>query len=243
MMPTMPLALFDLDNTLVDRTSAFRRSAALLAAAYGLDPAEAVPFIVEVDDDGRALWEDWFPLMKERFGLAPGVDELMAAHRPRYVGEYVVDDATAAALARLRAARWRIGIVTNGPATQEDKIRATGLDELVDGWAVSDLVGARKPAPAIFAAAADACGATLEGAWMVGDSAPADIAGAHRAGLRSIWLPRGRRWGDVAFVPDAFAARVGDAEPDLPPDFAPGAEAEDIPQAVDLILAGAAPAP
>ena len=232
----MPLALFDLDNTLVDRTTAFRRSAALLAEAHGLDPAVAVPFIIDVDDDGRAGWDDWFPLVKERFDLGPTVAELIEAHRPRYVGEYVLDDPTATALRRLRQAGWRIGIVTNGPATQADKIRATGLDAFVDGWAVSDLAGARKPDPAIFEAAADACGAPLDGAWMVGDSAPADIAGAHLAGLRSIWLHRGRRWADEAVAPDAFAERLGHARPDLPPDFAPDAVADDIPQAVDVIL-------
>lgn len=230
------LALFDLDNTLVDRTAAFARSARRLADAYGLDPSVAVPFIIEVDDNGRVVWDDWFPLVKERFSLAPAVDELIAAHRPRYVGEYVVDAPTVEALGRLRAADWRIGIVTNGPAAQEDKIRATGLDALVDGWAVSDLVGARKPDPEIFFAAADACGEALEDGWMVGDWPPADIAGAHLAGLRSIWLHRGRRWADVAFARDPFAERIGAAAPALPADFAPDFEADDIPHAVDLIL-------
>lgn len=238
MMRPVPLALFDLDNTLVERAPAFHRSAVRLAADHGLDPAVAVPFIVEVDGGGRVVWEDWFPLVKERFALGPSVDELIAEHRPRYVGEYRVEPATADALGRLRAAGWRIGIVTNGPPAQEDKILATGLDALVDGWAVSDLVGARKPDPRIFHAAADACGSEVAAGWMVGDWPPADIAGAHLTGLRSIWLHRGLVWADVAFARDAFAERIGEAAPDLPPDFAPDLVADDIAHAVDLILAG-----
>lgn len=233
----MALALFDLDNTLVDRTSAFRRSAVLLAQAYGLDPDVAVPFVIEVDNNGCAVWADWFPLVKERFGLAPSIEELIDEHRTRYIGEYVVDAPTVEALGRLRAANWRIGIVTNGPASQEDKIYATGLDALVDGWAVSDLAGARKPDPQIFLAAAESCRADLDDGWMVGDWPPADIAGAYLTGLRSIWLHRGLAWADVAFAPDAFAERIGESAPDLPADFAPDFEADDIAHAVDLMLA------
>ena len=234
----MPLALFDLDNTLVDRTAAFEQAARLLAADHGLDPAVAVPAIIEADDAGRVVWADWFPVIRERFDLQPSVEELIDEHRPRYTSSYELTPPTIDALAALRAAGWRIGVVTNGPATQEDKIIVTGLDGLVDGWAVSDLVGARKPDVRIFAAAAAACGAELAGGWMVGDSPPADIAGAHLAGLTSVWLHLGRTWADVAFEPDAFARRAGEASPDLPADFAPTYIADDVPAAVVLMLAG-----
>ena len=54
-------------------------------------------------------------------------------------------------------------------------------------------LGVRKPDPRIFEIAAARCGETLTGAWMVGDS-EADIVGARRAGVSSIWLHRGRIW-------------------------------------------------
>ncbi len=100
-------------------------------------------------------------------------------------------------LRELRADGWRLGIVTNGPPSQMDKITGTGLDRLVDGWAVSDEVGVRKPDRRIFEVAAQRCGAALTTtSWMVGDSAPADMVGARNAGLRSVWLPRGKVWSD-----------------------------------------------
>lgn len=36
---------------------------------------------------------------------------------------------------------------------------------------------------------------------MIGDCADADIGGAHRAGLRSIWLHRHRAWTEPDFAP------------------------------------------
>ena len=59
----------------------------------------------------------------------------------------------------------------------------------------------RKPAPLIFRLAADKGARELDGAWMIGDSADADIGGAHRAGLRSIWLHRDRCWPAADFRP------------------------------------------
>jgi phosphoglycolate phosphatase-like HAD superfamily hydrolase len=49
----VPLAIFDLDNTLVDRAGAFRRWAVEFVARHGLDPAER-RWLVAADEDGFA---------------------------------------------------------------------------------------------------------------------------------------------------------------------------------------------
>lgn len=46
---------------------------------------------------------------------------------------------------------------------------------------------------------------------MVGDTAAADIAGAQAAGIRSIWLSRGREWPDDQEPPTAIAATSAQA--------------------------------
>ena len=81
----------------------------------------------------------------------------------------------------------------------------------MDGWAISSLVGARKPEPAHFRAAAAACASALEGGWMVGDNPEADVGGALACGLRSAWIARGRDWQLDAFRPDAEVATVAEA--------------------------------
>ncbi len=128
-----------------------------------------------------------------------------------YIDFYRCADDTIEALNLLRAQDWKIGIATNGDAVQEEKIRRTGLDRLVDAWCVSELVGHRKPAPQIFRLVAKRCGATLEGAWMVGDSASADIAGARAAGISSAWLHRGRAWSENGYQPTIVVASVNQA--------------------------------
>jgi len=47
----VPLAIFDLDNTLLDRATSFLRWATRFAAVYGLEPAD-VTWLVDADGDG-----------------------------------------------------------------------------------------------------------------------------------------------------------------------------------------------
>jgi putative hydrolase of the HAD superfamily len=104
--------------------------------------------------------------------------------------------------------------VTNGPPSQEAKIRAAALHDAGDAWCISEIVGAVKPERAIFEAAAALCGASLDApvhGWMVGDNPDADILGGVRAGLRTIWMARGRQWAREGFAPDAVAADVAEA--------------------------------
>jgi HAD superfamily hydrolase (TIGR01549 family) len=236
----MRLALFDLDNTLVDRGLVIRRHAADFAEIHGLDPAEAVPALVAADDDGRTGWEERYGILRQQFDLAQTVAELVALHRGHFLDRYRAEPAVLDALAALRADGWRVGIVTNGPAFQADKLRAAGLHRAVDGYVVSDLAGARKPDPALFAAAARACGWVDGGprwdeGWMVGDSPPADIAGARAAGLTAVWLHRGRDWDEAAALPDAYAVRMGEPVTDLS-GLRPDHVVDDIPAAVALMI-------
>jgi putative hydrolase of the HAD superfamily len=106
------------------------------------------------------------------------------------------------ALTAAREAGWASMIVTNGRVAQQTaKIRNSGLDEMVDGWVISEAIGVKKPSPEIFRAAAAVAGRALSGAWMIGDSAPADIGGAHALGLSSVWISLGRAWTEPTYHP------------------------------------------
>ncbi|OLB81290.1 MAG: hypothetical protein AUI14_03860 [Actinobacteria bacterium 13_2_20CM_2_71_6] len=205
----MALLLCDLDDTLIDRAGAFRRWAVDFAAGHGIGD-DGLAWMLDVDNDGHVHRPDYLAALRERFRLTATVQQLETDyHRvyPAYVRP--PDDGTLRALRDLRAAGWRIGVVTNGAPSQEDKMARAGLPGCLDGWAVSELVGFRKPNPGIFQAAAERCGATLDDAWMVGDTGPADIAGAAALGLRSVWLRRGREWAHRGYRPtheaDSFA--------------------------------------
>ncbi|WP_326634836.1 HAD family hydrolase [Nonomuraea fuscirosea] len=186
------LALFDLDRTLIDLDTAFLHWTEEFAEQQRLGP-EGVAWLVALDREGYAHREVFFGKVRERFALTEPVDELWAAYRRRMPHLVRCYPGVPEALAELRAAGWRVGIVTNGMAdNQLGKLRRTGLAEVVDGYAVSGAEGISKPDSALFHIAAERCGASLtEGGWMVGDNPIADVQGAQTAGLRAIWIDRG----------------------------------------------------
>ena len=207
------LALFDLDNTLIDRDAAFVDWSAGFLAGRGLGPGE-LAWMVDNDDEGNRSRIDFFEAVRTRFGLDDDARELSRAYTEGLASMYGPEPAVIDALSSLRVAGWKIVVVTNGPPSQEVKIRAAALHDVVDGWCISADVGAVKPERAIFEAAAACGGTTLDGpveGWMVGDNAEADILGGMRAGLRTVWMARGRIWTRSDYAPDAVVADVAEA--------------------------------
>lgn len=217
MVTAMPLLMVDLDNTLVDRDAAFRRAVRRFLTTHGL-PFEELAWAMAVDEGGYAPRGDVATAMSRRWSgrvRAEDVGELLRSGGAPFV---TLEPETEVALRRAVAAGWTTVVVTNGTVEQQlSKLRVSGLDRIVAGWIVSEALGYRKPEPEIFAAAADAVGRTLGGAWMIGDSAHADIAGARAAGVSSVWLSRERSWpADLAYRPDRIATTFAEAIDQLP---------------------------
>jgi putative hydrolase of the HAD superfamily len=201
------LAVFDLDNTLVDRTAVFVRWAHDFIAAHHL-PAEAWRVLEAADGDGAIPRSTFFAEVAPALGITVPVGELEAEYRHDYVRYYAPDLRVTEAVARLRDAGWTTAIVTNGPPTQVDKIALVGLTDLFDAVVVSEVEHLRKPDPAIFELAGVRAGVALAGGWMVGDHPENDVVGAQRAGLRTIWIDRGRTWDPALRAPDVVVADI-----------------------------------
>ncbi|UJP10140.1 HAD family hydrolase [Microbacterium sp. KUDC0406] len=182
----MPLAIFDLDGTLVDQERAAREWTLQFARAWSLDP-DACDVISSALAQPRPKGEVFGELVR-RFALPVAAADVWDDYRARMPGLVRCTDDDRAALVELRAAGWTIGIATNGMAdNQEGKIRSTGLSELVDGWVVSSEIGVRKPEPEIFRELARRLSAPLDG-WMIGDSLVMDVAGGQGVGLQTAWI-------------------------------------------------------
>jgi len=122
------------------------------------------------------------------------VSRLAAVHERTDPRSYCLEEGVREALGDLRRAGWSIAVITNGNRrTQPAKIAAAQLAPLVDAAVISSHEGFAKPDPRVFRLAAERAGASLEGAWVIGDDLRQEIAGAAKLGLRSVWLnPRGR---------------------------------------------------
>ncbi|MFI7034252.1 HAD family hydrolase [Microbispora rosea] len=186
------LALFDMDNTLIDLDAAFRMWVEEFASEHRLKDG-AVDWLIGLDRDGYPHREVFFGKVRERFALPASVEELWGRYRRRMPYLVRCRPEVLDGLGQLRASGWRVAIVTNGTAdNQLGKIQQTGLAEAVDAFALSGAEGIRKPDIGLFEIAAKRCGVTLDrGGWMIGDNLTADITGGRAAGLRTIWIDRG----------------------------------------------------
>ncbi|MDX3075816.1 HAD family hydrolase [Streptomyces sp. MI02-7b] len=207
----MPLMLLDLDNTLVDRDAAFRAAVAGFLAEHDL-PSSDLTWVMATDASGYTARHHVLAALTERYGDLVPADSLALLLDHGGADHVVLAPAVREALLTATAHGWTCVIVSNGrTAQQEAKILKAGLDQLVHGWVISESVGHNKPQPQIFQAAADAVRFPLPGAWVIGDSPHADIAGASALGLRSVWVTDGRPWTLSSCAPTHIADDVASA--------------------------------
>ncbi|MBB5897574.1 HAD family hydrolase [Kutzneria kofuensis] len=207
------LALFDLDGTLADRRAGQHAWSVEFCADHGFDPAE-VDWLMAADGNGMVTKEEYFGRVRERYGLARSVDDLWRQYRDRQPTLVPAYEGMLDGLERLRAAGWRIGVVTNGyEDVQTLTLTSSGIAEHVDGWAISAAENVRKPDVRLFEIAAARAGAPLGDGWMVGDNAGADIGGGRAAGLRTAWVHHDRSWPAELDVPDHIVAGAVEVVP------------------------------
>jgi len=131
-----------------------------------------------------------FITLFERLGITQIAPEAFGEIYQEALGDvFFFQDGADELIPQLREKGYRQYIVTNGVnRTQEKKIRLSGLDKMVDGVFVSELMGYPKPRKEYF----DACFAQLEGVTraeclLVGDSITSDMQGGVNAGIDVCW--------------------------------------------------------
>ena len=98
----MGLALFDLDNTLLDREAAFGCWAEAFIRDHGL-PESAWPFMEATDQDGMTPKEVFFEEIRAVFHISSDVEALLAGYYVEYPACYTVDTDVVRGLRQLRA--------------------------------------------------------------------------------------------------------------------------------------------
>jgi putative hydrolase of the HAD superfamily len=88
------------------------------------------------------------------------------------------------------AGRYRLGLVSNftHPPAVEQILARVGLERFFDEILISGRLGIRKPHPAVFTELTKRLALAPAEIVFVGDELQADIVGAQKAGMRTVWM-------------------------------------------------------
>ncbi len=210
------LALFDLDDTLLDHRGAVSRG-----IAHHVDGLDG--FVIEDRERSIALWHELEDRHYHRYlsgelsfvgqrraraldfaaahnvTLAdPEADSWFDSYFESYRGAWELFDDALPCLDRLTDAGWRLGVITNGELDyQRVKLERTGLADRFEHVIASGDLGIAKPDPRIFEHACSLFGIEPGNALYVGDRLLTDAVGAASASLAGVWL---NRFGDEVVV-------------------------------------------
>jgi FMN hydrolase / 5-amino-6-(5-phospho-D-ribitylamino)uracil phosphatase len=204
--------VFDADETVIDlRPAVTGALVAVLEEMRRTTPAAQGVTLADLESDWDAVFGEHAsePVIEirraalarsvGRAGLGAELDRFAELFFARRFALSRPFDDTLPALAALRP-HYRLGLATNGNSMAERcGLRGEFAFELyahVDGLP-------KKPAPAFFAAVAEAAGAEPSAIVYVGDTADHDVVAAQEAGMRAVWLNRKDHPRPAGLRPDA----------------------------------------
>lgn len=185
--------LFDLDETLLDRTASIRQFLDAQYRAFA-DHLDHIPYetyrdrFLVLDEFGYAPKERVYDRLVNEFALDVPATTLLDDFRENGWRACILFPGARELLQHLRTRGYRLAIVTNGAvSSQQAKVDHAGLADLVDQVLISEAEGVRKPDPIIFQRAVDRLGVQPAECVFVGDNPAADIGGARNVGMKTIW--------------------------------------------------------
>ncbi len=208
---TVTTVFFDLYQTLVyfHPEREYRQAVALKQFGFDVDPADLRRGYLAADHYytlagmetpvhllSRArrdrLYLRYQQVMMEEAGLGHALHLAEAIRgryweQPRELRPFPEVEST---LAALKAAGYRLGLITNVTDDPTPDLEKIGLRRWFDSVTASCLVGFEKPDPRIFEAAMREIGITPGEGVHVGDQFLADVEGARAAGLQAVLLDR-----------------------------------------------------
>lgn len=203
---------WDLDQTLLNFDLSMDYAIRAVFGQYGLEINDEI--VAQYDAINRSYWNRLelgeitkeelaagrFRTLFNELGICHVVPEEVSITYQKELGNvFFYMEGAKELVMRLRSEGYRQYVVTNGiNSTQANKMRLSGLDQIMDGVFVSELMGYPKPRKEYF----DACFAALpdvkqKECILVGDSLTSDMRGANNAGIAACWFNPERKVKDV----------------------------------------------
>jgi len=226
-MPSPEAVLFDLDSTLCLSDQSDEEIHGAVFDRVGVEPFFTVADVRGVDSSEiptahseREFYEHLYRAVVADVGGEPSHVPALAEATVDVVDETAVSfrEGAREALEYARE-RYEVGLVTNGgEETQREKLERLGIADAFDVTVFCDPANGVDPKPATepFERALSALEASAERAVYVGDSHGADVVGAHRAGLQSVWAPPNRPHEEYPSDPDPAPTHRLESLADLP---------------------------
>jgi len=191
--------IFDLDNTILDRTRTFHQFTTSFVDTYfrhAQDHEVLINRIIELDQDGYKDKHQLFAELLEELPWAskPEIAELLDYYSVQYVSNALLMEQATETIAYMRQ-KYKLGLITNGKtAIQYGKVDRLGLRSAFDFILVSEEAGVKKPDIQIFQMAIERLGLKAEECLYIGDHPKNDIQGASLAGMKTIWIQVNQPW-------------------------------------------------
>ncbi|AJY76185.1 HAD family hydrolase [Paenibacillus beijingensis] len=200
-MEDIKAVIFDLDNTILDRTSTFRNFTNTFLKTY-FDHLELKQYIFDriifLDQDGYKDKQELFSELLEElpWKVTPLKTELLDFYSTEYVKNAVLMEHAREVVQHLRT-KYKTGLITNGKTfIQYGKIDQLGMRSDFDLIIVSEEAGVKKPDPRIFEMALMELELRPEQCIYIGDHPVNDIEGAAKIGMETIWIKVNQPWKD-----------------------------------------------
>ncbi len=138
-----------------------------------------------------AAWEPHLERLRCKFGGEVDDRELLAAWFAPYAENLTEIEGAGKALQELRAAGYRLGLVSNVPLPGDfylHQLERWGLAEPLEAIRFSYDAGSRKPSPRMLLEVLKELGVSPERAVMIGDRRGSDVAAGRAAATRTVWI-------------------------------------------------------
>lgn len=183
------LLIFDLDNTLIDRDTAFEKCLLSLFSQQNCSlSAEDLLMIKQHDNSGQNDRDFFCRFLAQYFpNLKLNADAIF--QRFRTIPDFIAPDPNIIQQLKALKGKHTLALLSNGSShMQRRKLANAQLTDLFDSISISGEIGVSKPDPKIFHhVLAEHC-TPLSNVVMIGDDYNKDIIPAQKLNIKSIWI-------------------------------------------------------